>query len=174
LQATLSALRDPHDGLPPCRPTRAALRHAKYSSRPRSARFLIWLMAYLIGLWWDPQSIPSITGARWANTRNKTALASQIRATVLHIRHTPLDCGPQRGPSNLTVCYDGLLTTSFSRSERGQPARGRPVRGHPERAAVGRFPLERPPDWLLSGWEVFDGYGKARLQRSRVPPTPPQ
>jgi hypothetical protein len=41
-------------------------------------------------------------------------------------------------------------------------------------AVVGRFPLERPPDWLPSGWEVFDGYGKARLRLSRVPPTPPQ
>ena len=114
-------------------------REASHSSRPRSTRFLIWLMAYLIGLWWDPQSIPSITGARWANTRNKTALASQIRATVLHIRHTPPDCGPQCSPSNLMVCYDGLLTT-FSRSERGQPARGRPVRGHPERGRGGKVP----------------------------------
>jgi pentapeptide repeat protein len=29
-------------------------------------------------------------------------------------------------------------------------------------AVVGRFPLERPPDWLPSGWEVLDDKGTAR------------
>jgi Pentapeptide repeats (8 copies) len=34
-------------------------------------------------------------------------------------------------------------------------------------ATVGRFSLEKPPDWLLPpGWEVFDDKGTGRLRRS--------
>jgi pentapeptide repeat protein len=40
-------------------------------------------------------------------------------------------------------------------------------------AIVGSFPLERSPDWLPSGWEVFDDKGIARLRRSGVPSIPP-
>jgi uncharacterized protein YjbI with pentapeptide repeats len=41
------------------------------------------------------------------------------------------------------------------------------------RAIVGSFPLERPLEWLLPGWEVFDDKGTARLRRSGAPPIPP-
>jgi hypothetical protein len=43
-----------------------------------------------------------------------------------------------------------------------------------DRAIMGRFPLDKPLDWLPSGWEVFDaGGGLARLRRSGAPPIPP-
>jgi uncharacterized protein YjbI with pentapeptide repeats len=41
------------------------------------------------------------------------------------------------------------------------------------RAIVGSFPLERPLEWLLPGWEVFDDKGTARLRRSGAPSIPP-
>ena len=40
-------------------------------------------------------------------------------------------------------------------------------------AIVGDFPLEGPPGWLPSAWEVYDSNGIARLRRSGAPSIPP-